>query len=848
MSADHDFLNMTRRRFMELSGALLPAVTVPIMAESQSSSFSTLVVMIDDLRDDINPLFLNDILTEFFRRNIPVTCVVDFAALKSAQSVDLIAVINATMTREVGLFEIALAIDDAADERRYFQMRAAESLRAAAARAFADSQAHPIASVIDRRPADRIDLSAYRSAGFKVVIRPQQTGDLTGEFVGRRQLRLSGGSTLTLADPHPEFLADLSAGLAGGTDRMVVLSLANLSEDPTQTHLSQVSALATLIETEVASGAAYATRPLDYLLQFGPRPLTEIALVVAVGESTAERTASRVFVEALAAKALPVTVVAASRPGWLSDSTAFCPIWPPAEPNFALDPETLPDCVLLTDPQDSSDLPAVSVVLVGGPDDWSWNGLRADGRMQLALSDWREVELSGGMTRDRQSVLIRPADIATPRQQESVHQQILTAQQTGRVHFHTVASLAHDLLAPDPVLTRLWTTRRRKVTDPIRTARMTKVERDDMRDDATLAWQFIDRFTSPLTGLCAGTVRIGPDTRINREATFWDLASQMQGIIAAVALNIIPQPQAKDRLAAMLANVPVTSFDGLDLPPAMFMTDTTKVIVTPGFDICDTGRFLIALRAAVGAGLVSAKMATATVKLWTLDAAVQNRRAFNHDGTNWQDSTDSHCTPYIGRAFTEIGLPMASPYVVAGAGSATDDLIRLLYAAAAIGSYGTEPLLLEDIELGASAHSAFLADVLFDAQLTWFETTGQLKCVSESPLNRPPWFIFQGLRVDRLGAEAWTIKGLDRSEEFQTEAFQRDAEVISTKSAYLWAATHPHPYSDRLIRLIRSKARIEDFGFSVGVFARTLMPMENYSDLNTNGIILTAIASMLDRR
>ena len=132
--------------------------------------------------------------------------------------------------------------------------------------------------------------------------------------------------------------------------------------------------------------------------------------------------------------------------------------------------------------------------------------------------------------------------------------------------------------------------------------------------------------------------------------------------------------------------------------------------------------------------------------------------------------------------------------------------------------------------------------------MTWFETTGQLKCVSESPLNRQPWFIFQGLRVDRLGAEAWTIKSPDRSEAFQTEDFLRDAEVLSTKSAYLWAATHPHPYSDRIIRLIRDKARIDNFGFSVGVFARTLLPMENYSDLNTNGIILTAITSMLGRR
>ena len=850
MSHDHHFLNMTRRNFMELGGALLPVAVMPFGAVSQATGFSTLVIMIDEIGNDIDPLFLKDIFSEFFRRNIPISCVVDLAALKSAENDLLAALIDTTMLREVGLFEIVLDISDIGDERRYFQMRTAESLRAAAAQVFDNGRDHPIASVIDRRSEDRIDLSAYRSAGFRVLVRPQHADSLAAEFVGRRQLRLLGGTVLRLAELRPDGLAQFSDSLTAGTDTLVVLSLSGITEAGAPEVLSQVAAIAAMIGSSMATGSAFVTRPMDYLLQFGPRQPVELALVVAAGETAEAMHTARIFVEALAGNGLPVTVTAATRPAWLPDTAAFCPIWTGADPDSVFDTASLPDSVLLMDPVPEAELPPVPVIVAGAGQGWSWNGLRADGRMQLALSDWTKAGLSGGSTLDTLAVLIKPADIMTKMQRDTILRQVLTAHQNGRIRLHTIASLADDLLAPDPVLTRLWSTRRRRVTDPARSAVMANAERDRLRDDAQLAWRFIDRFTDPLTGLCAGTVQEGPAMRINREATLWDLASQMQGIIAAAALDIIPLHEATERLITMLANMPVRNLAGLNLPPAMFLTDSSKAIVTPGFDICDTGRFLIALRAAVAAGLVPAKTAAATVNAWDLGAAVQAGHPFNHDGTNWYDVTQSHCTPYIGRAFAELGLPMISPYMPAGTGmgTGTDDLIRLLYAAAFIGSYGTEPLLLEAIELGASPQSAFLADVLFDAQLTWFETTGQLKCVSESPLNRQPWFIFQGLRVDRLGAEAWTIQSPDRSEAFQTEAFVRDAEVVSTKSAYLWAATHPHPYSDRIIQLIRDKARIDNFGFSVGVFARTLLPMENYSDLNTNGIILTAIASMLGRR
>ena len=139
----------------------------------------------------------------------------------------------------------------------------------------------------------------------------------------------------------------------------------------------------------------------------------------------------------------------------------------------------------------------------------------------------------------------------------------------------------------------------------------------------------------------------------------------------------------------------------------------------------------------------------------------------------------------------------------------------------------------------------YLSEVLFDAQLSWFEETGQLKCVSEAPLNFAPWFSYQGLRVDRAGAESWDISTISTYSGYQSTDFQKRAALISSKAAFLWAANYPHEHSDRLLKFVREKAKIEGQGFSVGVFSATQKAMKDYSDVNTNGIILAAIAQML---
>jgi hypothetical protein len=471
--------------------------------------------------------------------------------------------------------------------------------------------------------------------------------------------------------------------------------------------------------------------------------------------------------------------------------------------------------------------------------------MRADGRLHIALDRWGDVAARGWPAAESLAVMIRPGEIATPMQRTAVLRRIMATAETGQTRFLTLRDLADQLLATEPLHVRLWSTLARKTSDPPLDAPVSAGERARLMDDARVAWSFIERFTSPSTGLCAGTVQQGAAQRINREATFWDLASQMQGIVAAARLGIVPEDEARDRLDKMADNLPVIDIDGLALPPAIFLTSQSRTITRRGFDICDTGRFLIALGLAADSGLLAVEKAESISRSWDLGAAVVEGRPLNHHGEGWQDTSMSHCTPYIAPVFGDIGLPLVSPYPpLTGAGSA-DARMALMYAVAAMGSFGTEPLLLQAIERGATAESGFLADVLFDAQLEWYETTGRLKCVSEVPLNIAPWFTYQGLRIDRLGAEAWTIQSSDRSAEYQTEAFRQKTELLSAKSAYLWAAVHPHPYSHRLLEVIRDKARIDGFGFSVGVFTETMLPMENYSDLNTNGVILSAIAHML---
>jgi hypothetical protein len=111
-------------------------------------------------------------------------------------------------------------------------------------------------------------------------------------------------------------------------------------------------------------------------------------------------------------------------------------------------------------------------------------------------------------------------------------------------------------------------------------------------------------------------------------------------------------------------------------------------------------------------------------------------------------------------------------------------------------------------------------------------------------MERPPWFTYQGLRVDHDGSKRWDVISLDPGGESHPASFRESVRMITSKAAFLWAATHPHPYSDSLLAYVRAHARLPT-GFASGVYTSTNAPTPGYADANTNGIILAAIASML---
>ena len=191
----------------------------------------------------------------------------------------------------------------------------------------------------------------------------------------------------------------------------------------------------------------------------------------------------------------------------------------------------------------------------------------------------------------------------------SIVQRLVSLRREARAKLHSVPALVNHLLAPDPILTRFYSTRARFEGGLSPSLEWSDLDRRNLRDDARVAWQFIEKYTHPETGLCAGTAQDGPTIRINRDATMWDVASQMFGIQSAVILGLIEKEDGQARVERLLRHLPTVNVGGTKLPAAIISSSTGRA-QSHDFDVCDTGRFLIALSSMVKAGLAQADACT----------------------------------------------------------------------------------------------------------------------------------------------------------------------------------------------------------------------------------------------
>jgi len=323
-----------------------------------------------------------------------------------------------------------------------------------------------------------------------------------------------------------------------------------------------------------------------------------------------------------------------------------------------------------------------------------------------------------------------------------------------------------------------------------------ETEKKLLLDDARTAWSYFERFTNHKTGLCPATINTSRGVlRIHNVVTMWDVGSHINALIAAVDLKLISDKKFQRDIARILRNIRGRRSNNRLLPQGWIKTDKQKW-GDANFDGCDAGRLLASL-----SNLHKHRLSTGTeaklVKSWDLDKIIIKGIIHSVKGGVLKPANLSHCGHYSALAFRYWGLKALSPYEMNKYSSETDRKIALLAAVSSIGPVGAEPLLMEAMDFGLTKDTQFLADVLFTAQLEEFEKSGDMICVSEGPIDKFPWFTYQGLQVDE-NIKKWRIKGVNDDTIFSTEAAQIAYRVISCKAAYLWNTSRPHNFSTAL--------------------------------------------------
>lgn len=362
---------------------------------------------------------------------------------------------------------------------------------------------------------------------------------------------------------------------------------------------------------------------------------------------------------------------------------------------------------------------------------------------------------------------------------------------------------------------------------------------DPFIEDAKVAWSYFEKWTNPKTGLCPATVHVNGRKSILHEAvTMWDVGSHINALIAAHQLELISSKAFKRAVDKIRPNLAGRRSQGRLLPQGWIVTDRIKWGIKD-FDGCDAGRLLSSLYNLDTYG-VAGEVAAPIVESWDLPEIIRDGIIYSVTDGEMVSTYKSHCAHYAAWAFKIWGMEALSPYERPM--SHTDGEMALLEAAARIGPLGAEPLLLEALELEMSPESAFLADTLFAAQLEERRESGLFTCVSESPIDRSPWFVYSGIDLSKEG-RTWATDTVDSLPEHRSAQFAREHITVSTKAAYLWYAYNQHEYTGALIERLRAQTKTKN-GFRSGLYQSSGEATRN-SDLNTNAVILQAIAKLV---
>ena len=358
---------------------------------------------------------------------------------------------------------------------------------------------------------------------------------------------------------------------------------------------------------------------------------------------------------------------------------------------------------------------------------------------------------------------------------------------------------------------------------------------------ARTAWRYFERNTDPGTGLVR-SVDGYPS------ATVWDQASALFGVTAARELGLV-EPDAFDARVAPLLRTLATQplFDGA-VPNKAYdtasggMTDYRNAPAPNGvgFSAVDLGRLVSAL---VLLGELHPEHRPAVEHVlarWDLCRVVQRGelRGAHADGAGVTRETQEGrlgYEQYAAKAFALLGhdAPVARRYDrartvdVLGVPVPRDRRDERTYGA--VDAVVTEPWVLDAFEFGLDPAAVPLARRIFEVQKRRWESTGLVTALSEDHVDRPPWFVYDGIWAD---GHAWRTVSADGR---RVDGLRS----LSAKAAFALAILYPgDPYA-AVLRQAAEAARDPERGWYAGVYEDG-GEVNRALTANTNGVILEA--------
>lgn len=824
---------MRRRDFLQVTSAASLLAATPLKAAFVTPATTAAGVVISGISPKTNPRDLEAAIEAFELNGVWLTCVIDLPS-DDHPAEDYLDLVRSLETFGSNV-EIAANVPDLAELTPYFQARRTFEAKRLLTSLFSNSRQ---VQTVACEPREKFTQPlGVRSASVRnVLVLPADDGSTQTEKWPNGVVRAYGGFRLENGKSVPQVEA------APGKENRTLYYLsaediAGASQNTAGT--DWLSAIAEELSLRELNGDISLMTVSDMQLRDDFKYQRFFAVIVDQGEGSAQ------FQRELKIAGIPSTILP-MRPATEETGDHF---WvprtlpSPGATSVAMEPVSV-NCTSgqAFSLKSENSLPPGSLVKLA---DLATGGFGIDecGALSVPAMSLEEIDLSAlGIAQD--GFIRVPSDqLASRGAREQVLKQLLQLKKQATSRFVTIKELTRAIQIAGPIESRHRNTLVEKSGFIAAPPVSVENEREQLLEDAQTAWEYFRRHTNRSTGLIPASMNTVPGGDVHQAVTMWDVGSHIMALSSARKIGLISEKELKRAMSRILPNIAGRRSQGRLLPQGWIRTDRRKW-GNKNFDGCDAGRLLACLDAFRRNHGMEDELRK-LVESWDLNDIIIDGEIHSVTDGKLHTTYRSHCAHYSALAFRNWGFDVKSPYETFADQSRVDGEMALLEAVAWIGPLGAEPLLLEAMELGMSDESAYLADVLFNAQVEEFRETGKLVCVSETPVDRAPWFIYQGLQLDSQ-KRRWALDTVGDSVEFLTEDAAEEFLAVSAKAAFLWASYMPSGYSNKLIDLVRAKAP-SAHGFSSSINIKTGRVTENYTDINTNAIILQAVANRLEQ-